>query len=113
MNADHFDLLSRTLGRRGATSLLLGLAGRATLLTNEELVRAGPVIDLCELKTRGGHCRRDRQCCSDDCKRKRGKKRGKCRCSPLGAPCAILADCCPPPFVNATLPICFVGGSEL
>jgi hypothetical protein len=112
MKADRFDLLSRTLGRRGAATALFGLAGLAPLLADKKTVRAGPIIDLCDLKPKGGRCRRDRQCCSHDCKRKKGKARGKCRCSPLGAACTSLADCCPPPFVSADVPTCSVGGAS-
>jgi hypothetical protein len=113
MDATTFDLLTRVLGRRAAVRAALGLVGLGGAVAGTDNAAAGPTIAFCEAKTKGARCRRGRQCCSGRCKRKKGKHKGRCRCSPLGARCATLDDCCPPAFVNAVLPACSVGGASV
>ena len=113
MDARTFDLLTRLLGRRGAVRALLGLLGLGSALAVADDAAAGPTIEFCGAKTKGERCRRGRQCCSSRCKRKKGKKKGRCRCSPLGARCATPGDCCPPAFANAVVPACSVGGTSI
>ena len=113
MDAGTFDLLTRCLGRRGALRAALGLIGLGGAMAVADDAAAGPTIEFCGAKTRGARCRRGRQCCSGRCKRKKGKNKGRCRCSPLGARCATPGDCCPPAFVNAVLPACSVGGTGI
>jgi hypothetical protein len=109
MDGHHFDALTRTLGRRGLLQMLLGAAGVAGL--DPEDADAAP-FEFCDKKPKGRPCRRKRQCCSHDCKRKKGKKQGKCACSPLRAPCTSSDDCCPPDEQNALLPTCGLQGSS-
>jgi hypothetical protein len=106
MHDERFDLLTRTLGRRGVARLLLGLAGLTPLAVAGDDATAGPQDNFCEIKGKGERCRRGNQCCSGSCKRRKGKKRGKCRCSPLQAPCSGDFDCCPLSPVNQLIPTC-------
>jgi hypothetical protein len=39
-------------------------------------------------------CKRDGQCCSGRCRKRRGKKKGRCRCSTQGKRCLVTGDCC-------------------
>jgi hypothetical protein len=112
MDGTRIDALARTVGRRGAVATLLALlgGGLVSLLDADSAVLAGGGI--CGKKRKGARCRRNTQCCSGRCKRKKNKKRGRCRCSRIGAACSAASDCCPPAFVNAILPACEGPGSQ-
>ncbi|MGH2615501.1 MAG: hypothetical protein ACRDJC_09705 [Thermomicrobiales bacterium] len=89
MNDSRFDVLSRAIGRRG---LLAGVLALVTL--GEERREASAVTLPCAERGEGQRCRSGGQCCSNRCRKKKGKRKGKCRCSPLGAKCGEAADCC-------------------
>jgi hypothetical protein len=95
MDSARFDRVTRVVGRRGILHALLGLAGLAAAAPPVTRVAAGPAaLNFCHDSGTGGRCRTDRQCCSHDCKRKRHKRRGTCRCSAVGKPCGDDGDCC-------------------
>jgi hypothetical protein len=43
---------------------------------------------------RDERCKRKRECCAGRCRRRKGKKKRKCACSPRGARCLNSDDCC-------------------
>jgi hypothetical protein len=94
MDDARFDRVTRVVGRRGILRTLLGIAGFAA--TSPAIrVAAGPAaLEFCHESATGERCRKDGQCCSHDCKRKRHKQKGACRCSPIGKPCGDDVDCC-------------------
>src|SRR5688572_10032076 len=100
MDAPQFDALAQGMARRGVLRAVLVATGVGAFTAATPTAHAGPSeVGFCTEKPKGGRCRRNGQCCSGDCKRKRkkkGKRKGKCRCSPLQARCSSGADCCPP-----------------
>jgi hypothetical protein len=92
MNSGRFDRLTRAIGRRGLLAGAFALA--AGSLPPPDPVFAGKTPTGCPKRGVGARCRKDGQCCSGRCAKKQGKRRGKCRCSRLGRPCAENRDCC-------------------
>jgi hypothetical protein len=89
-----FDALARGIERRGLLRTALVAAGLGGFVS---LVPAGITAQpdgFCTEQPKGAPCRRSRQCCSGRCKKKKRKRQGKCRCSPLQARCSSTNDCC-------------------
>ena len=104
MDADRFDGLVACLGTRRRAVLGAVAAGvLARLGYAAEEAAAGPVC-----RRTGDPCRQDAQCCTATCKKRRGKKKGRCRCAAGDATCAAGSpvDCCPP-----DLPQCCPAGT--
>ena len=102
MSGQGFDAIAVAMARaRSRRALVAALAGATTIagvLGIASPARAGQttlVTPVC----RGfrSKCKRGGQCCSGQCRkrrRKNGKKKGKCRCSPYLTPCHEDGDCC-------------------
>jgi hypothetical protein len=106
VDAIRFDALTRSLGRRGLlrSSLVLTGFGSAVLLAIDETAAAArPVCDDLPKKAK---CRNDDECCSERCRKKKGRKKGKCRCSRLQGRCTKDTDCCGHDPADETSPIC-------
>jgi hypothetical protein len=103
MNDVRFDLLTQTIARRG---LLVGVATVGGLGPGPRAVSA--VTLPCAARGAGRRCRNGGQCCSRRCRKKNGKRKGKCQCSPLGAPCGEAPDCCNHRFGDLASPQCDV-----
>jgi hypothetical protein len=92
MDDRRFDTLTRAIGRRGVLAGALGLAAGGPAVADPLLAGKSPAA--CPKRGTGVRCRQHGQCCSGRCLRKKGKRRGRCRCSRLLQPCAVNADCC-------------------
>jgi hypothetical protein len=92
MDDTRFDWLTRALGRRGLLASALALAAGGPVGSDPLLAGKSPAA--CPKRGAGTRCRKNGQCCSGHCQRKKGKRKGKCRCSRLQQPCAVNADCC-------------------
>jgi hypothetical protein len=111
MDDHRFDALTRGIERRGLLGALLLAAGWGGFATFAPGAQAGG--GFCPEKPKGGRCRNDGQCCSGRCKKKKGKRKGKCLCSPLQVRCSSSNDCCPPKMLNAVDPSCDLRGDAL
>lgn len=69
----------------GMTGIILGNAGSA---------RAGQVSAAPSCRGKRSKCRQGGQCCSGRCRKRQGKKKGRCRCSGFLKPCRKSSDCC-------------------
>jgi len=76
MDADQFDALAKTLGSR--RDVLRGLAGAVAALVARSEVTGQTTVCLAA----GEKCRKSEQCCSGGCKKRQGRRTGKCK------PCA-------------------------
>lgn len=101
MDGIRFDTLALAVARRG----LLGSA-LALLVTGTRTRGIAALTLPCGERGAGAGCRGNGQCCSNRCRTKKGKRRGKCQCSPLGAPCGETADCCGSRPGDLTTPQC-------
>lgn len=103
MDGYRFDRFTLTIARRGLLTSALALTslGRATS-------HAAAVTLPCAERGDGDRCRTGGQCCSGRCRKKRGKRNGRCRCSPLGTPCGESPDCCNHRFGDLASPQCDV-----
>jgi hypothetical protein len=81
MDASKFDDLTISLGSHRRSLLRALLAGAITaLLGRGDPAVAGPPACTAD----GQRCRRSNECCSGNCKKKKGKKRGTCKPCPAG-----------------------------
>ncbi|MGH2617660.1 MAG: hypothetical protein ACRDJC_20700 [Thermomicrobiales bacterium] len=92
MHSRRFDLLTRAIGRRGLLASALALASNGHTPLPPALAGGGPTG--CAKRGAGTRCRKNGQCCSGRCKKKKGKRKGKCRCSELRKPCRENTECC-------------------
>jgi hypothetical protein len=92
MDSNRFDAWTRRVGGARSRHAMLGLLGSGALAA--ALPAAGAMaIDACALE--GATCKNNADCCSQRCRRHKGKKRGQCRCSRIeGTECQSDADCC-------------------
>jgi hypothetical protein len=88
-----FDTFTATVHRRGLLRAARALLGLALLPAADATAQ---LVILCDRKKRGRRCRRDADCCSGRCQRKRSRKRGTCLCSQWRQPCSETSDCCDP-----------------
>ena len=110
MQSRRFDALATLIGRRGVLASLLGMAGIGGALAMASAPAAA--ASFCIERPTGGTCKKNGQCCSNDCKKKKGHKRGRCRCSGLRAGCSTDTDCCGFDPADETSPFCgFTGGN--
>ena len=112
MKSIRFDILARlvsTIGsRRQALRVLVGLCLGTSVAHTSDLSPAAAQGSDCRVAT--SRCRRDDQCCSQVCQKRRGRKRGKC--TSLGT---LAANCTPPPATctdQNVLPRCQVNGTN-
>ena len=110
MDAARFDRLVSALAaarsRRVLGRLLLGLALGAGTAAGRSAAPAAAHDAGC--RSIGERCRKDGDCCSETCRKRQGRRRGKC--AGLGA---LAADCPPADSTcvdNTTLPLCHVEG---
>ena len=100
MNDCRFDNWTRAfvskIDRRSATMQFAGAAAAVVALAQAELGFAqDSAVDLernCTVN--GNRCRRDNQCCSFRCRKRRRQSRGKCQCAGAGARCQRDNGCC-------------------
>ncbi len=94
MDAARFDALITSLAavrtRRGTLAALMAAA-----ISGSGAAGARPSRALAASVCRGRNerCSGKRECCSEQCRSKKGKRR-KCRCSPEGKRCHAESDCC-------------------
>ena len=100
-----FDRFTIMTGRRGVVAALSALPA---LAMSFEWGSAGPPGLFCGEQAKGERCRKNGQCCSGRCKRKKHKRNGTCRCSALGARCGANTDCCGHEMGTNTTPLCSV-----
>jgi hypothetical protein len=101
MDNCRFDNLTRMVAARAdrRTAVKAFAGGLATLATMARIelgfAQEGDVGTEIRCKSTGLQCRRDSQCCSLSCKkRKRTSKRGRCRCVGRGDACKADVGCC-------------------
>jgi len=88
MDADGFDALARTLGSR--RSVLRGLIGAVAAVVARSEVAGQTTVCLAP----GLKCRKSGQCCSGGCKKRRGRRTGKCKpCAAGQVYCAGVPAC--------------------
>jgi hypothetical protein len=113
MTVEQFDTLVAAIARaRTRRAVLAALAGSGTIgaaLDKGTPASAGQLTlaPIC----RGFHakCKRGGQCCSGQCRKRRGKnkkKKGHCRCSTHLEPCHDDGDCC---LLDGTPLVCASG----
>ncbi|HET7091857.1 MAG TPA: tail fiber domain-containing protein, partial [Thermomicrobiales bacterium] len=91
MDSDRFDAWTRRLAARRDRRATIGLLGAGALVA--ALPGAETRAGVCGLL--GARCKKGGDCCSGRCRRRKGKKHGKCRCSRTeGTECVTAADCC-------------------
>ncbi len=89
MDTQRFDAVARAIGRRGF--VFAALTGSLPVLS---AATATAQADFCTKKGPDERCRRNGDCCSGRCRIKKGKRKGRCRCSQLRKPCFDNFDCC-------------------
>ena len=112
MKSIRFDILARlvstTGSRRQALRVVVGLCLGTSVAHTSDLSPAAAQGSDCRVAT--SRCRRNDQCCSQECQKRRGRKRGKC--TSLGT---LAANCTLPPAICAdqnALPRCQVNGTN-
>jgi hypothetical protein len=108
MDTIRFDALARLVGRRGIIRGMVGIAGLGGALTI--LPEPAAALSFCTLRATRATCKHDAQCCSGDCKRRKRRKRGKCRCSGLQETCSADTDCCEHDSDDDESPVCTFNG---
>ena len=103
MGPTRFDVAVCAIGRRGMLRGMLAFGGARLFQPSQEVRAAG---EPCAEHGSGERCRNNGQCCSNRCHRTRGKRKGKCRCSGLRAPCATDGDCCGNDPLESGHPVC-------
>ena len=93
MTGAWFDAVVAALARARTRRAMIGplasaVAARATFATVH--VAAGQ-----QCRGKRSTCRRNGQCCSGRCRRRKGTSKGRCRCSRYLEPCRKGRDCCP------------------
>ena len=112
MDTTRFDALSRLVGRRGILRGLLGIAGIGSAASYSP--QRAAALAFCTERPKNAKCKKNGQCCSNDCKKKKGKKKGKCRCSELLEHCSEASDCCGHDESDTTSPECnFISGGSV
>ncbi len=93
MSNDQFDAMLTALARARTRREMLAAVAVASA--------AGGALDVTPATAQSNGCRgvtsrckRDGQCCSGRCRKRRGKKKGRCRCSTQGKRCLETRDCC-------------------
>lgn len=111
MRHHRFDRLTHLVGRRGVVRGLLGLVGLGGVLS----LAPDPVaaLSFCTERRKDAPCKKHGQCCSGKCKKRKGKRKGKCRCGGLQAHCAADTDCCGQSASDATSPQCDFNGVSI
>ena len=93
MSNDRFDaMLTALVQARTRREMLAAIAVTSTAGAGVNALPAEAQSNGCHGITR--RCKRDAQCCSGRCRKRRGKKKGRCRCSPRSARCLETRDCC-------------------
>jgi hypothetical protein len=111
MDNARFDAMTRQVGRRGVVRGLLGIVSLGGVLPwASEPVAA---LAFCTERRENAPCKKNGQCCSGKCKKRKGKKKGKCRCGGLQAHCANDTDCCGQSASVATSPQCDFNGVSI
>ncbi len=93
MSNDRFDAMLTALARARTRREMLAAVAVASA--------AGGALDATPSTAQSNGCRgvtsrckRNGQCCSGRCRTRRGKKKGRCRCSTQGKRCLDTRDCC-------------------
>ncbi|MGH2615502.1 MAG: hypothetical protein ACRDJC_09710 [Thermomicrobiales bacterium] len=105
MDRNRFAIAARAIGRRGVLKGFLVLAAAHSSAPADDVAAVG---EPCAERGPGERCRNGGQCCSNHCRKKRGKRTGRCRCSALRAPCAEDRDCCGFNPLESGRPVCDV-----
>jgi hypothetical protein len=112
MESIRFETLTRLVGaagsRRQALRLLAGICLGTGVAHTPGLRPAAAQGTNCRVAR--SPCRRDNQCCSQECRKRTGRKLGKC--TSLGR---LAANCTPPPATcsdQSVLPQCQVNGAN-
>ena len=95
MGEARFDAMVAALAKAGRRRALIFALAAVTVTSHrgDQRVRASDVGTEACLRP-GERCKRKRECCSEQCRSRAGKKRRKCRCSPEGKRCVEASDCC-------------------
>ena len=92
MSNDRFDAMLTALARaRTRREMLAALAVASAAGGALDTTPASAQSNGCRGVT--SRCKRNGQCCSGRCRKRRGKK-GRCRCSTQGKRCLETRDCC-------------------
>lgn len=92
MSNDQFDAMLSALARARTRREMLAALGIATAGIAAADVPGEAQNNGC--RGVASRCKRDTQCCSGRCRQRRGKKKGRCRCSTQGNRCLVTRDCC-------------------
>jgi hypothetical protein len=91
MTADQFDSVLAALARARSRREMFAALAVATVAGSAAL-DAAPAAAVC--RGRNERCKQKRECCSERCRSRKGKKRRKCACTEEGERCLETADCC-------------------
>jgi hypothetical protein len=90
---ERFDaMLAALAGARTRREMLAAVAVAATADSALNAVPATAQSNGCRGIT--SRCKQDGHCCSGRCRKRRGKKKGRCRCSTKDKRCLETRDCC-------------------
>jgi hypothetical protein len=110
MDPTHFDAVTRLVGRRGIVRGLLGfaaLAGATVILPHP-----ATALTFCIDRPKNAPCKKNGQCCSGRCKKRKGRRKGKCRCGGFQAECSVDTDCCGHDPSDSHSPECSFNGAS-
>jgi hypothetical protein len=95
MTPDRLDTLLAALARARTRRGMIAAA--ATVITAGTTAReTAQAVDLAAAICLGRNerCKHKRECCSEHCRPRKGKKKRKCACTPEGERCLDVKDCC-------------------